>query len=66
MPLEELPPNEPNFGLVVALATAALLILFVVGYITLDWDGKRLVPHDFSKHNTSNLHHPIQQEARLS
>ncbi len=53
MPLEELPPNEPNLGLVVALAAAALLILFVVGYITLDWDGKHLVPHDFSKHSTS-------------
>jgi len=66
MNIEELPPNKPNFGLVVALAVATLLIVFVVAYFTLDWDGKRLVPHDFSKHNTSALHLPTTSNRRLA
>jgi len=55
MNIEQLPPNKPNFGLVVALAMATLLVIFVVAYFTLDWDGKRLVPHHRGAHSTSEL-----------
>ena len=59
MNIEQLPPNKPNFGLVVALAMATLLVIFVVAYFTLDWDGKRLVPHHRGAHSTSELVMPI-------
>jgi hypothetical protein len=44
MTIEPLPPNEPRFGLIVALFAVAVLVVFVCGYFTLGWDGKRLVP----------------------
>jgi len=59
MSLEQLPPNKPNFGLVVTLAMATLLVIFVIAYFTLDWDGKRLVPHHRGLHPTSELLMPV-------
>jgi len=59
MDLEQLPPNKPNFGLVVVLALATLLFIFVAAYFTLDWDGKRLVPHHRGSHPTSELVLPV-------
>ena len=58
MELEELPPNKPKFGLIVALSAVIMLIFFVVAYCTLDWDGKRFVPHHHSAHPTSRLEAP--------
>ena len=58
MELEELPPNKPKFGLIVALSAVILLILLVVAYCSLDWVGKRLVPHHHSAHPTSRLEAP--------
>ena len=58
MNIENLPPNKPNFGLVVTLAMVVLLAIFVIAYFTLDWDGKRLVPHHRSSHPTSELTMP--------
>jgi hypothetical protein len=55
MDIEQLPPNKPRFGLVVILFAVTILIVFVVAYFTLDWDGKRLVPHNYSKHPVSGV-----------
>jgi len=65
MNIEQLPPNKPNFGLVVALAMATLLVIFVVAYFTLDWDGKRLVPHHRGSHSTSELVMPVGRSIAL-
>ena len=59
MEIEQLPPNEPKFGLIVALFAAVILVVFVIAYFMLDWDGKRLVPHHFAKHPTSQLVMPV-------
>jgi len=59
MEIEQLPPNEPKFGLIVALFAVVILVIFVVAYFMLDWDGKRLVPHHFAKHPTSQLVMPV-------
>jgi hypothetical protein len=55
MEFEQLPPNEPRFGLIVALFAIVILVIFVIAYFMLDWDGKRLVPHHFARHPTSQL-----------
>ena len=38
-------PGNPNFGMVVALAGAALLIFFVFAITVLHWDVRKLIPH---------------------
>jgi hypothetical protein len=55
MQIEQLPPNEPRFGLIVVLFAVAILVVFVLAYFTLDWDGKRLVPHHHQAHPNSEL-----------
>ena len=46
------PPNKaPNFGLIVALACVVLLFVLLASFFTIDWEGKRLVPRGFGKHN---------------
>ena len=40
-----LTPGQPNFGIVVALAGAALLIFFVFAIVVLHWDVRKMIPH---------------------
>jgi hypothetical protein len=49
MDIEQLPPNKPNFGLIVALFCATLLILFVFAYFFVRIEGNHLV---FKHHNS--------------
>jgi len=37
--IEQYPPNKPNFLLVVLLACAVLLVIFVLAYLFVDFEG---------------------------
>jgi hypothetical protein len=52
MRLEQLPPNKPNFGLIVALFCATLLVLFVFAYFFVRIEGNHLV----FKHHSGEPH----------
>jgi tellurite resistance protein TehA-like permease len=53
--IEQVRPNKPNFLLVVLLSGATLVVLFVIAYFVLHWEGTRLVPKHHSKNPTSQL-----------
>jgi len=63
MEIEQVNPKKPNFGLVVTLAAIVLLVLMVVAYFTVDWDGKRLLPHHRPAHPNSQLSLPGETSA---
>ena len=50
MELEQVKPNKPSFGAVVALSAAALLLIFVVAWIILTWRAHSREKTPFSKH----------------
>ncbi len=50
-------PKGPNFGLIVALACIAMLLLFVVALFVLHGD-RKLLPHRADPHPTSSLTTP--------
>ena len=66
MELEQKPPETVNFKLVVILFAVTILVIFVVAYLTLDWDGKRLVPHHHAQHPTSQLLQPHRADNQLA
>ena len=55
MPLEQTYPNKPNFLKVVLLSAGAILLVFLIILACVGFDGKRLIPHSFTKTNTSQL-----------
>jgi hypothetical protein len=50
MEIEQLPPNKPNFLLVVLLAVAFLFVFFVLAYFFVDFEGH----HIHIRHHTAN------------
>jgi hypothetical protein len=66
MDIEQVRPNKPNFGLVVGLSAAVMIVIFLIAYFTLDWDGKRLVPHHHQPHPTSQLVMPAVVQTNLA
>ena len=42
MEIEQLPPNKPNFLLVVLLAMGVLILLFVLAYFFISFEGNRI------------------------
>ncbi len=42
MDIEQLPPNKPNFLLVVLLAVAVLFVFFVLAYYFVDFEGHHI------------------------
>jgi len=58
MNIEQIKPNKPNFGVVVALASVSLLVIIVVAYFMLHWGGRDFLPHHTSAHPTSQLTMP--------
>jgi hypothetical protein len=55
MEIEQLPPKQPNFLLIVVLSCITLLVLFVLAYLFIDFDGGRLTfPHHHA-HPTAQL-----------
>ena len=55
MELEQLPPNKPNFLLILILFGVSILVIFVVAYFFVDFDGKHLTFRHHSAHPTSQL-----------
>ena len=55
MDIEQLPPNKPNFLLILILFGVAILVIFVVAYFFVDFDGKHLTFRHHSAHPTSQL-----------
>jgi hypothetical protein len=42
MDIEQLPPNKPNFLLVVLLAVGVLFVFFVLAYLFVDFEGHHI------------------------
>jgi hypothetical protein len=55
MEIEQLPPHKPNFLLILILFGVAILVIFVVAYFFVDFDGKHLTFRHHSAHPTSHL-----------
>jgi hypothetical protein len=55
MEIEQLPPNKPNFLLILALFGATILVIFVLAYFFVDFDGGHLSFRHHGKHPTSQL-----------
>jgi hypothetical protein len=55
MEIEQKLPNGPNFGLIVGLFCATLLIIFVLALFFVHFDGKHLTFRHHNAHPTSQL-----------
>jgi hypothetical protein len=55
MDIEQKYPNKPNFGLVVGLAGAAMLVIFVLALVFLQIENGHLTLRHHSAHPTSQL-----------
>jgi hypothetical protein len=53
--LEQLPPNKPNFLVVVLLFAGAIVAVFIIAYIVLELGGTRIIPKHHSKEPHSQL-----------
>jgi len=58
MELEQLPPNKPNFLLILILFGVAILAIFILAYLFVDFDGKHLTFRHHPAHPTSQLIQP--------
>ena len=66
MEIEQTSPKQPNFGLVVGLFCATLLIVFVLALFFVHFDGKHLTFRNHSAHPTSQLLLPTPNQATPS
>ncbi len=55
MEIEQLPPKQPNFLLIVALSAAALVGFFILAYIFVHFDRRHLGLRHHQAHPTSEL-----------
>jgi hypothetical protein len=55
MEIEQLPPEKPNFLLILILACATILVLFIVAYIFVRSDSGHLGFRHHRAHPTSQL-----------
>jgi hypothetical protein len=55
MDIEQKLPNKPNFLLIVGLFCVTILVIFVLAYFFVDFDGKHLTFHHHRAHPTSEL-----------
>jgi hypothetical protein len=55
MEIEQLPPKQPNFLLIVALSALALVVIFILAYLFVRFDGRHLTFHHHPAHPTSQL-----------
>ncbi len=58
MEIEQIKPNKPNFGLIVGLFCATILVMFVLALIFLTFDGSHISFRHHSRHLTSQLCSP--------
>jgi hypothetical protein len=61
MEIEQTRPNKPNFLLIVILFCATILIVFVLAYFFVDFDGGHLTFRHHRAHPTSQLLLPSSQ-----
>jgi hypothetical protein len=66
MDIEQHAPNGPNFGLIVGLFCGTLLIIFVLAFFFVRFDGKHLTFRHHSAHPTSQLLLPTPNQATPS
>jgi hypothetical protein len=55
MEIEQLPPKQPNFLLVVILFGAALIVIFILAILFIGFDGNHLTFRHHRAHPTSQL-----------
>jgi hypothetical protein len=55
MEIEQTKPNKPNFGLIVGLFCATILVMFVLALLFLTFDGSHLRFRHHTQHPTSLL-----------
>jgi hypothetical protein len=55
MDIEQLPPTKPNFLLILILFCASLLVLFLLAFLFLRFDGGHIHLRHHDKHPTSQL-----------
>jgi hypothetical protein len=55
MEIEQRPPNQPNFLLVVILFGVALIVIFILAILFVSFDGKHLTFRHHRAHPTSQL-----------
>jgi len=55
MEIEQLPPHQPNFLLVVILSGVALIVIFILAILFIGFDGKHLTFRHHRAHPTSQL-----------
>ncbi|HSY34323.1 MAG TPA: hypothetical protein VK814_01100 [Acidobacteriaceae bacterium] len=55
MEIEQRPPNQPNFLLVVILFGVALIVIFILAWLFIRFDGKHLTFRHHPAHPTSQL-----------
>ncbi len=63
MDIEQLPPNQPNFLLVVILFGAALVVIFLLAIFFVHFDGKHLTFRHHHANPTSQLVLPMPSHA---
>jgi hypothetical protein len=59
MEIEQLPPKQPNFLLIVILFCVTLLVVLVLAYLFVSFDGKHLTFGRHHAHPTSQLVLPV-------
>jgi flagellar basal body-associated protein FliL len=59
MEIEQLPPKKPNFLLIVILFCVTLIVVFVIAYFFIAFNGKHLTFHRHTAHHTSQLVLPL-------
>ncbi len=59
MDIEQLPPNQPNFLLVVILSGVALVVIFILAIVFVHFDGKHLTFRHHHANPTSQLVLPM-------
>jgi hypothetical protein len=42
--IEQLPPNKPNFLLILVLSLVTMIAIFLFCIFVLHWDGRQLIP----------------------
>lgn len=58
MEIEQVKPNKPSFGAVVALFALALLVIFITAAIVVTWRAHSKKNPPFSKHPVSEISLP--------
>jgi hypothetical protein len=59
MEIEQLPPKQPNFLLIVILFCVSLIVIFVLAYSFISFNGKPLNFRHHTAHPTSQLVLPL-------